>query len=54
MKIGDKVRHISIPNFVGVVAEFGKKPYRVLVNLSDRQGVKFRWCHINKLIIIDE
>jgi len=53
MKIGDLVRHKK-KGWVGIVADFMNRNSGVLVDLSDEEGVMFRWISIYNLEVIDE
>ena len=54
MKVGDRVRHTTKPEMVGTIAEISKRNDGALVNLSDDQGVKFRWICLRDLEMISE
>ena len=51
MKKGDRVRH-KIKDWLGVVYSFEK--YRVLVDWSDKSGVRFRLARQEDLEVINE
>jgi hypothetical protein len=53
VKVGDKVRHIK-KGWIGTVVDFMKRNPGVLVNLSDKSGVRCRWIHRDDLDVIDE
>ena len=53
MKVGDTVRHKQ-KGWIGKVAGFMKRNSGVLVDLSDEQGIMFRWISIYNLEVIDE
>ena len=53
MKVGDRVRHTTKPSMVGTIAEINKRNGGALVNLSDDQGIKFRWIRLRDLEVID-
>ena len=52
MKVGDKVRHKTKKNVIGIVADFGKYD-SVLVNLSNKMGVMFRKFRRSDLEVIE-
>ena len=52
MKIGDVVKHRS-KGWIGIVTDFMKRNPGVLVNISDRMGIKFVWIHRNDLEVIE-
>ena len=51
MKKGDRVRHKS-KGWLGIIRQFGK--YLILVDWSDRFGVRCRWAREEDLEVIDE
>ena len=51
MKMGDRVRHIE-KGWIGKIVGFMKRNPGVLVDLSDRTGIKVRWIHRDKLEVI--
>jgi len=51
LKIGDKVLNTKTGK-VGIVAEFMKNNCGVLLDLSNKQGIMFRWANIKNLIIV--
>ena len=53
MKIGTQVKH-KMHGWVGIVASEIGKYGGVMVNLSNKQGIKFRRIHISNLEIVDE
>ena len=53
MNVGDRVRHKK-KGWIGIVADFMKRNPGVLVNLSDKTGVRFRWIHKDNLEVINE
>ena len=52
LQIGSLVVHIKL-GWIGTVAGFHKRNCGVLVNLSDKYGVRFRWIHIDNLRILN-
>ncbi len=53
LKVGDKVRHITKPKMVGTIVEINRRNTGALVNLSDDQGIRFRWISLANLEVID-
>ena len=53
MKVGDRVRHIK-KGWIGIVGGFMKRNPGVMVNLSDKSGIRFRWIHRDNLEVISE
>ena len=53
MKVGDRVKHKTRKNVIGVVVSF-RKHNSVMVNLSDETGIMFRKFKIDSLEVIYE
>ena len=53
MKVGDRVRHKK-KGWLGIVADFMKRNTGVLVNLSDKHGIRFRWIRSEDLEVIED
>ena len=53
MKIGDRVRHTE-KGWIGKIVGFMKRNSGVLVDLSDKQGIKVRWFHKDVLEVIKD
>ena len=52
MKIGDKVKH-KTKNITGIVLSFGQRNNGVLINESDKSGVRCREYSRNNLYVIE-
>ena len=51
--MGDKVQHITKPKMIGTIVEINRRNTGALVNLSDDQGIRFRWISLTNLEVID-
>tara|TARA_B100000700_G_C14419675_1_gene567507 strand:- start:37 stop:531 length:495 start_codon:yes stop_codon:yes gene_type:complete len=54
LSIGDRVRHVSNQNKIGIVTDFGKRNGWIMIDWSDSSGIMFRKSHYTKIIKIED
>tara|TARA_Y100000034_G_C6877515_1_gene401560 strand:+ start:1157 stop:1327 length:171 start_codon:yes stop_codon:yes gene_type:complete len=53
MKIGDLVRHKK-KGWIGKIVDFMKRNPGVMVDTSDKPGIRIRWYHRDNLEAVEE